>query len=82
MKEWRKKDFVGSDEDKKFLRLKRKSCDFMKYDENQPNMVDAYFLHTERQKKKEVRANRLLHYVGIALSLGGVSLAVLSYLYK
>lgn len=82
MKEWRGKVFSGSEDDRKFLKKRRKGCGFMKYDKDQSKMVDAYFQFTEKQKRKESSTNIFLHCIGIILSLGGVFLATLSYLFK
>ena len=82
MKEWRGKTFTGSGDDRKFLEAKRKGCGFMKYDEGQSKMVDAYFQYTEKQKRRENRTNKVLHGIGIILSLMGVSVGFLSYFFK
>ena len=82
MKEWGGKVFSGTEADRKFLEAKRKGCRFMKYDQNQSKMVDAYFRYTDKQEMKESRTNKRLHFVGILLSFIGVTLGILSYLFK
>jgi len=82
MKEWGGKVFSGTEADRKFLEAKRKGCRFMKYDQNQSKMVDAYFRYTDKQEMKESRTNRRLHFVGILLSFIGVTQGILSYLFR